>query len=280
MSDEMKEHRRGRLAWLSSEVLEKQGIVHGFTLRYGGVSRGGFASLNFTSRQGDLPERVGENWRRIEEAAALPPGGWALVSQIHGAAVVEAAGGRSHCHHRNDCPPADALVAADPGVTLGVLTADCLSAVLAAPGGGAVAVAHAGWRGTLLGVLPETVLLLCRTAKVEPGELRAVLGPVIGPCCFQVGEEVRRTFAEHWGEGFARRIFRASDPWHLDLAEANRIQLLDAGLADGKITAAGLCTVCRSDLFFSHRRDGERTGRMLAFAAPAPGEGKGQPISR
>lgn len=273
MSGKVKEHRRGKIGWLAGADLERGGVVHGFTTRYGGVSRGGFASLNFTSRQGDRPERVEENWKRLEGAAALPPDRWALVSQVHGASVVEPAAGGKHCHHRLDCPPADALVAADPGVTLGVLTADCLPAVLAAPGGGSVAAAHAGWRGTLLGVLPETVLKLCDSAKVEPREILAVLGPAIGPCCFQVGEEVRRTFAEHWGEGFARRIFRPSDPWRLDLGSANRIQLLDAGLTEANITVAGLCTVCRSDLFFSHRRDGERTGRMLAFAAPSPGEG-------
>ena len=159
-----------------------------------------------------------------------------------------------------------------PLITVGVLTADCLPAILGTPDGGAVAVAHAGWRGTLLGVLPETVQRLCSSAKAEPGELRAFLGPAIGPCCCQVGDEVRRTFAEHWGEGFARHVFRRSDPWHLDLVEANRIQLLDAGLAGEKISAAGLCTVCRPDLFFSHRRDGERTGRMLAFAVAAPAE--------
>lgn len=271
MRTPFREHRRGRLAWLSIDLLESRGVTHGFTLRYGGVSRGGFASLNFTTRQGDRAERVRENWRRFEAAAGLRRGGWALVSQVHGAEVVAVGEGREACHHRRDCPEADAVVAGVPGVALGVLTADCLPVLLAGPAGRAVAVAHAGWRGTLLGVAPRALEKLPVEGRKGFGEITAGLGPAVGRCCCQVGDEVYEAFRETWGRSFARQIFTRADPWRLDLQHANRIQLLEAGLRDENIASLPFCTVCRPDLFFSHRRDGERTGRMLSFASVSPG---------
>lgn len=266
MTGAVRERRRGRLVWLTLDLLDAQGVDHGFTLRYGGVSRGGFASLNFTSRQGDLPERVGENWRRLEAAVGFPAGKWSLVSQVHGAKVVGAGRGKPSCHHRRDCPPADALVTTDRGVAVAVVTADCLPVILAAPGGRAAAVAHAGWRGALLGVVPRAVESIAAAGGVEPRDLAAGLGPAIGSCCFQVGEEVYEAFRKERGLPFARRVFRREDPWLLDLGQVCRIDLMEAGLKAKNIDGIPLCTSCRGDLFFSHRRDGERTGRMLAFA--------------
>ena len=266
MKDLIREHRRGRISWASLDLLERSGVSHGFTFRRGGASRGRFSSLNFTSRQGDLPERVGENWRRIETAAGIPRRSWALLSQVHGAAVVTADAGRAASHHRSGCPAADALITERRGVTLGILTADCLPVIIGLPGGGGVAAVHAGWKGTRAGIVAEAVKSLASAAGADPRQMRAGLGPCIGTCCYTVGEEVRERFREKWGRDFADRVLAASDPWRLDLQEANRRQLLEAGLAAGNVGTVPLCTSCRSDLFFSHRRDGERTGRMLAFA--------------
>jgi copper oxidase (laccase) domain-containing protein len=147
------EHRHGRMVWYAAEHLERSGIRHGFTSRSGGASRGAFSSLNFSSREGDVPARVIENWGRLETAAALPADGWALLSQVHGAKVERVDAGGPSCHHRRNHAEADGLATSAKGVVLGVLTADCLPVVLAVPGAGAVAVAHAGWRGTLEGVV-------------------------------------------------------------------------------------------------------------------------------
>jgi YfiH family protein len=269
----IQEYRRGRLSRLALDLLEKRGVRHGFTLRYGGVSRGAFASLNFTSRQGDDPKRVRENWRRLEKAAALPSRRWALVSQVHGAAVVRDADGRSACHHRLDCPPADGLVTSRREVTLGILTADCLPVILASADGAAAGIAHAGWKGTLEGVAVRTLESLGGGGAAGTA---AGLGPAIGVCCYQVGDEIYEAFREKWGAAFVRKVFKRSGPWRLDLQKANAVQLLEAGLKPENIGVVPLCTCCRKDLFFSHRRDGERTGRMLAFArvssSGVPGE--------
>jgi len=260
------EHRQGGLLWFSAEHLERRGVRHGFTTRAGGASRGPFASLNFSSRAGDVPARVIDNWKRLEAAATLPARGWALVSQVHGARVERVASGGPSCPHRRNHPEADALATAAAGVALGVLTADCLPVVLSVPGAGAVAIAHAGWRGTLEGVVPQAVRELCAIAGAEPHEVLAAIGPSIGLCCLQVGSEVHGAYHARWGAAHARRIFKKSDPWHLDLQTANLIQLREAGVRSSNVATVQLCTCCRKDLFFSYRRDGSRSGRMLNFA--------------
>lgn len=255
--------RRGRLSWLELDLLRRKGLRHGYTLRCGGTSRDAFASLNFSSRQGDEPPKVRENWRRLESAAGLTPRRWALVSQVHGAAVVRASAGRTACHHRHGCPSADALVTTSGELTLGVLTADCLAAVLLSGDGRTAAVAHAGWRGTLEGVTLE--VLKAMGGHGSEG-VTVGLGPCIGGCCYEVGDEIYDSFRERWGGGFTGKVFRRRGGWRLDLIKANTVQLLEAGVGVKNIAAVPLCTSCRKDLFFSHRRDGERTGRMLTFA--------------
>jgi len=263
------ERRAGRVSWFAAEHLERHGVRHGFTTRSGGASRGAFSSLNFSSREGDVPARVNDNWGRLEAAAALPARGWALLSQVHGARVMRVAAGGPCCHHRRNHPEADGLATSAPGVVLGVLTADCLPVVLAVPGTGAVAIAHAGWRGTLEGVVPETVRELCALTGSEPHEVLAAIGPSIGRCCYQVGVEVHEAFRERWGAAHTRRILEKSDPWRLDLPAANLIQLREAGVRSCNVALAQICTHCRKDLFFSYRRDGMKTGRMLNFVTAA-----------
>ncbi len=272
MKSLVREHRRGRLAWLALDMLERRGVRHGFTLRYGGVSRGKFASLNFTTRQGDGEERVRENSRRLEEAAGLSTGGWALVSQVHGAEVVVAPRGSSFCPHRKNHPPADAVITGAAAVVPAVLTADCLPIVIASPASGIAGVAHAGWMGTVAGIVVRTVEEIAARGGTPVTDIVAGLGPSIGKCCYQVGEDLYRAFRERWGSGFARRVFTRADPWMLDLQEANRRQLLEAGVPPENIASLPLCTSCRPDLFFSHRRDGVRSGRMLNFVSKVAGK--------
>jgi YfiH family protein len=263
------EHRSGGALWFSAAHLERQGIPHGFAARSGGTSRGPFASLNCSSREGDVPARVLENWKRFEAAAGLPANGWALLSQVHGARVERVDAGGPACHHRRKHAEADALVTNTKGVVLGVLTADCLPVILAVPGGSAVAIAHAGWRGTLAGIVQETVRELCAVAGAEPDDILAAIGPSIGRCCLQVGKEVHEAFHERWGAAHARRILIKSDPWRLDLPAANLIQLREIGLRTSNVAFVQHCTCCRKDLFYSYRRDGQKTGRMLNYVTVA-----------
>jgi len=241
------------MAVLTSAMLS--GFPHGFTTREGGVSGPPWDQANLGGSVGDDPAHVAENWRRLEAATGLR---FARVRQVHGARAVrlDAAG-----------PPAeeaDAVVSIAAGLAACVSVADCVPVLLADPGSGAVAAVHAGWRGTLARAAAEGVRLLAREAGAAPGRLLAAIGPSIGPCCYEVSDELAARFAEELGP---ETVVPGARP-RLDLWAANARVLREAGLAAGGIDALRRCTACERDRFFSHRRDAGRTGRQIAYIAP------------
>ncbi len=256
----------GRVApvLLSSPLLASlPGVRHGFSTRRGGVSLAPFAELNLGFSVGDDPARVEANRTRFIAAGGFGP--LAEVHQVHGATVVSADSAGAE---------ADALFCAGPGVAVAVRTADCAPVLLAAldhrgqPG--AVAAVHAGWRGACSGVVEAAVGALV-AAGFEPSRMRAAIGPAIGPERFEVGPEVVAAAELHLdgdaGPGrFSVGLARPGPGGrpHLDLPELVRRCLLRAGLEPGNVDALGRCTASDPDLFFSHRRDGGRTGRHLA----------------
>jgi YfiH family protein len=233
---------------------------HGFTTRDGGVSAPPYDGLNLGGSVGDDPARVAENWRLLERATGL---GFARVRQVHGARVVRALA---------PCEPveeADAVLSTAEGVAACVSVADCVPVLLADPGTGAVAAVHAGWRGTLAGVVAEAVRSLERTAGAPPARLLAVIGPSIGPCCYEVSEDVAARFGDELPGSVVRgpAAGGAARP-HVDLWAANSGVLARAGVPADQVQVLGRCTSCERDRFFSHRRDAGRTGRQMAFIAP------------
>jgi YfiH family protein len=144
---------------------------------------------------------------------------------------------------------ADALVASLPGVTVSIRTADCLPILLADARTGAVAAVHAGWRGTAAGIVGKTLERMTAEYGSCAADIVAAIGPGIGQCCYEVGEEVARQFGERAGK--------------IDLAEHNRRQLASAGVE--QIEIASPCTFCEGETFYSYRREGERAGRMISF---------------
>jgi hypothetical protein len=174
-----------------------------------------------------------------------PPESVATLRQIHSDIIVYA--------DRDGClGQGDALLSATPGLRVGVKTADCLPILLVDERHRAVGAVHAGWRGVVSGIAHKTVHAMAARWNSLPEDLLAAIGPGIGPCCFEVGPEVAVQFGEP-----ARRT-------RIDLQDAVRRQLLDAGLHPERIYAAGLCTVCRADQFHSFRRDREKAGRMIS----------------
>lgn len=165
------------------------------------------------------------------------------------------------------CPPpeGDALLTALPDVALAVGVADCVPVLLADPVAGVVAAAHAGWRGTVAGVLPRAIAG-CVDRGARPGNLRVVLGPHIGRCCFEVGPEVVEAFRRALPDD-AAVVVEAAPRARIDLLAANRAQALASGVPAASIGAVGLCTVCRPDLLESYRRSGGAPGRMAGFIA-------------
>lgn len=249
---------------LRAQNLSALSVLHGFSTRAGGESAGEFASLNVSHEVGDDPARVEENRRRLSRAAGFDLARLIEMRQIHSDRVIvlSAAGADAPLELRGD-----ALVAPAAEWVLGVRTADCLAVLLADSNRRAVAAVHAGWRGTLAGVVSRAVEALERCGCARRN-LVAALGPCIRACCFEVGPDVAERFVREFGP----RVMRHDESGRsfVDLAEANRRCLVATGLCAESIEDLGLCTACRPDLFFSHRRDRGRTGRQLAFVSLAP----------
>jgi YfiH family protein len=263
----MRLDRDAGLVCLRFPLLEAvPGVRHAISTRLGGRSAGPYAAANLGLSVGDERAAVLAN---RELAAALVAAGAhpATVKQVHGvnAALAEAPGqpGVPLCE-------ADLLATCAPGVPLLIQVADCAPIVLIDPETPAVAVVHAGWRGTAAAAGHEAVANMQRLFGSRPERLLAGIGPAIGVCCYEVGEEVARAVAA--ASGGAAGIVDRSDGErpHLSLEAALRTQLLAAGLAETRIALAGLCTACRLDLFYSHRREGTPTGRFGALVALDP----------
>ncbi|HKY34145.1 MAG TPA: polyphenol oxidase family protein [Candidatus Polarisedimenticolia bacterium] len=164
---------------------------------------------------------------------------------------------------------ADAILTARRGIALGVATADCLPIVAVDPEAPALAVVHAGWRGTLAGVLRASLEAMAAELGANPARILVAAGPAAGACCYQVGEDLATRFAAAWPDA-ASRIVRRDRPGErprLDLMEANRLQALEAGVPEHSVHSVDLCTICRPEGTHSYRRDGAEAGRMWLLAA-------------
>lgn len=239
---------------LRSPLLQGLGVVHGFTTRVGGVSAGRFATLNLGTSWGDDPAASAENLNRVAAAAGFQAADLCTVIQVHETTVVVVA--RPERRARE----ADGMVTAAP-LPLGVLSADCVSLLLA-DGHGRVAAAHAGWRGTVADMAGSVVATLCALGA-RRAELRAALMPSIGPCCFEVGEDVAARFRAVVPQAVI--MDRGRGRPRVDLWAVNRELLLRAGVAAAHIDADVACTCCDPRRFYSYRRDGAGIGQHLAF---------------
>ncbi len=233
--------------WLQAEL---DGAGAAFSTRLGGVSEAPFDTLNLGLLTDDDAEAVRENRRRLAVALGFEPERFAFARQVHGTRLIEhptAFRGsfvrpETTKEPRNEVPEADGHVLREPGMAALVFTADCLPVAVVGPR--RMAMLHAGWRGLAGGIL---------AAGAEAvGATSAAIGPGIGRCCYEVGDEVLESFSD-LGEGVAEGRM-------LDLAEVARRQLAGAGVE--RVESAGLCTSCEAELFFSHRRDAGRTGRQ------------------
>ena len=255
-------------------------LVHGFSTRPGGVSElEGKLVLNLGFTDWDSGENVLENRRRLQSALGAPDMALVSLRQFHSDVV---------CLF--DKAPAevcrgDASATNRPGLLLGVQTADCVPILLVDPCRHSVAAVHAGWRGTLQRIVQKTIGRMQMEFGSRSADLIATLGPAIGGCCYEVGTEVASAFAAQFAnaaEWFDElRTGDAPNPLQwlsmappgrqpppknvlLDLRKANRWQLLDAGVREENISVSDLCTACHTDFFFSYRKEGPHSGRLMA----------------
>ncbi len=281
-------------------------LVHGFSSRPGGFSRVyGKSDLNLGFTKDDSKTTVQRNRAAFLRALGEPcqasaqhkadKRSWNLMSvrQIH-SDLIQHIDSECWLSPRGLSLAGDGQITATPGLLLAVQTADCFPIILADVRRRAVGVFHAGWRGTVLRIIEKGVGETHRCYGSRPLDLRAAIGPGIQGCCYEVGEEVRTKFESQFG--YAAKLFRevkdsdpvrekypllfltARAPGHshlpkrlfLDLVEANRQQLLAAGLAAKNIEVSRLCTSCRPDVLFSYRAEKGRTGRMMSVAGIRP----------
>ena len=237
--------------------------AHGFTTRFGGVSKEHLSSLNLGMNRGDDPENVGENYRILAQGLGFDLGKLVLAHQIHSDIVrVVTKADAKGVDHRN-YPECDALVTNDPGVTLGVFTADCTPILYFDPVTGAVGAAHAGWRGTAAGIAGKTVEKMVAAFGCNPADIRCAIGPNIGACCFETDREVPEAMIAALGEEARPYITQKGEKFYLDLKQINAVFLRRAGVEH--ITISEDCTMCQWERFWSHRKTGGQRGSQGAF---------------
>jgi len=258
---------------------EYEWLRHGFSMRPGGGSTVyGGQSLNLGWTKEDDPSQIRENRKAFVSAVGGSGGPMRLVTirQVHSGMVKvvgkEALEGVLETPDGKAVLEGDGLVTNVPGVLLAAGTADCVPVLVVDPARRAVAALHAGWRGTVAGIVRQGIDLMRQEYGSQPDNLVAAVGPAIGACCYAVGDEVQEQFAAQYGyaeELFQTRIMaNGEDHLYVDLWEANRRQLLDAGLAPARITVIGECTACTRTTgderkYFSHRAEHGVAGRML-----------------
>jgi polyphenol oxidase len=240
-----------------SPVIPRDGFLHGFPERAGGVSTGLRASLNLGVRWGDERSNVDTNRRRLAEHAGFDPAQLQIARHVHGTAVWAVG------EPLPDDAQFDGLVSDRPGAVLAAFAADCIPLLFAEPEARVCGAAHAGWRGTVAGVARNVVARM-QELGAQPARIRVALGPSIGPCCFEVGPEVVAAFREALGD-VPGMVVAGPRKDHLDLRVATRAILERAGVAGDGIDDRPPCTRCEPDRFFSYRRDGQAGGIHMAF---------------
>jgi purine-nucleoside/S-methyl-5'-thioadenosine phosphorylase / adenosine deaminase len=268
--------RQGPLEVLAWPALDELGADVFITTRHGGVSDGGYASLNLALHVGDEPARVLENRRRAAAAAGADLSDFVFCEQTHGrgVTVVSAADrGRGTLRRDDAIWQTDAVVTRDPGTVLAVMVADCVPIVLLDPQARVLACVHAGWRGTVAGVT-AAALHAMRSLGAHPQRMLAAIGPAIPADRYQVGPEVTGAAQRYFGPdltGIARPDAAGSALF--DLAAANRRVLVEAGLPERQVLTSGMGTGREAGLFFSDREE-RPCGRFAAIARLRPEDGR------
>ncbi|MBP2680427.1 MAG: multicopper polyphenol oxidase [Candidatus Krumholzibacteriota bacterium] len=266
----MKEHSRAGIRFLTYGVFAPYlNVTNVVTTRAGGRSAPPYAGLNLGFRSGDDPDAVLENRAIVAQVLGFEPELFTAAEQVHGSsvAVVRASdGGRGAVAAEDTLRGVDALVTNEPGVALTILVADCVAVSLYDTRGNAIAMVHAGWKGTLGRIVGKAVAAMIREYGTRPADIVAGLGPAVGPCHYPVGDDVAGAFRAEFGAD-AEGYFEPGPGGQvaLDLWKANRAELVSAGVPPGKIECGRMCSACSPDLFYSYRRDGARTGRFAGI---------------
>ena len=248
--------------------LVEAGVVHGFSTRFGGVSKGHLSSMNLSYTRGDDPANVTENFKRIGDAIGFPYEKLVLSTQVHGTKI--------RAVHKEDCgegidrpamPEIDGLATDEPGIPLYTSYADCVPLLFYDPIHKVIAMAHSGWRGTVAKIGEKMVRFLKDQYGSQASDLICAIGPSICQDCYEVSEEVIDHFRFFLTEEQVETISidKKNGHYQLDLWKANEIILKEAGILEEHLDVTNLCTCCISGKLFSHRASHGRRGNMGCF---------------
>ena len=258
------------VTYLSFPILEDTGLVsHAFSTRLGGVSKGDFATMNFSFTRGDDRDDVLENYRRMAVALGVDRERMVLTWQTHTTnvrRVTEEDEGKGIVRDR-DYRDVDGLITDIPGITLVTFFADCVPLYFLDPVHKAIGLSDSGWRGTVKRMGQVTVDAMKEAFGTRPEDIIACIGPSICGDCYEVGEEVADEFADAFHEKYHDVILlkKQNGKYQLDLWKANEIVLKEAGIKGDNLAVTNICTYCNPQLLFSHRRTAERRGNLCAF---------------
>lgn len=261
--------RSGRIHYLEAGFEGTSCSVQGFTTRHEGVSRVPYNSLNLGTGTLDQPHNVEGNRSLLARAFGTVQERLVTVRQVHGADILVIDEPNEDMAHFLGIE-ADAIITNQPGVMIGVCVADCVPILLCDPEKKVVAAVHAGWKGTAAKLVSKTVSGMKSLFDCNPKKIQAIIGPSIGPCCYDVDGPVKAAFEQSGLSWEACSEPADAGHWRLDLAAANRDLLQAAGIAGDRIQSSGMCVCCHKELYFSYRRDGAETGRQMGFIMLTP----------
>lgn len=258
------------VTYLSFPMLEETGLVkHAFSTRLGGVSKGDFATMNFSFTRGDEREDVLENYQRMADVLGVERESCVLTFQTHTTnvrRVTEADAGKGVVRER-DYRDVDGLITDIPGITLVTFFADCVPLYFLDPVHKAIGLSHSGWRGTVKRMGRVTLEAMAREFGSKPEQMIACIGPSICRDCYEVGAEVAEAFQNAYDKKYWDFILtdKGNGKYLLDLWAANSILLQESGIPKERISVTNICTCCNPELLYSHRRSAERRGNLCAF---------------
>jgi polyphenol oxidase len=249
------------ITWLNVPQWKRHdGLLHGFIGRRGGKSVGVYYGLNVSYRVGDDAKIVSQNVCDMKQVVGIHDGRIITMKQVHGDRIIEVKDPSI-----KEAGEADGMLTREKDAFLSVLTADCVPVLFSVADRKVAAVVHAGWRGSLAGIAAKMVHFLNAQHGILPEEIEAAIGPAIGPCCYEIKEDVSRPLIDRWGKIAHGCVEHREGKIFLDLRRLNRLTLKQAGVPSRQIFKVGPCTSCASEDFFSYRREHKETGRQISF---------------
>ena len=248
---------------------EMNWLVHGFSTRFGGVSRGIYSSMNLSFTRGDEESCVKENYRRISDAMGFDMNSIVTSDQTHTnnvRKVTEKDRGKGIVIPR-DYTDTDGMITNVPGLVLATFYADCVPLYFADPANHAIGLSHSGWRGTVQKIGAVTIEKMSEEYGSNPKDLKVAIGPSICQECYEVSEDVIEEFEKVFDKKYRNRLFyrKENGKYQLNLWMANKIIFLEAGIPEENISMPNLCTCCNPEFLFSHRASHGKRGNLGAF---------------